>query len=158
MCYWCRYNCPCTWTAVYFDKAKHNHGGSAKLYTKWLNSAQLMTLGCPETKVIAPEACQTPLGITDAYLTSKTRGPQPRSNRKGIHMGLILHPPHWQMQIGTCETWGISLTDRAAGNKDVSGITHSWTNEIVNLGEQTHRQRFTCDTQWTGLEIHVHKH
>lgn len=80
---------------------------------------------------MAPEACQMPPGITDAYLTSKTWGPQPRSNRKGIHMGLILHTP-WQMQMGTYETWGISLTDRAAGNKNDGGITYWLTNEILN--------------------------
>lgn len=72
-----------------------------------------------------------PPGITGAYLTSKTWGPQPRSNRGGIHMGLILHTP-WQMQMGTYETWGISLTDRAASNKNVGCIAHWLTNEILN--------------------------
>lgn len=56
-----------------------------------------------ETKVIALEACQMLPGIIDVYLTSKTWGPEPRSNWKGVHMGLILHNP-WQMQMGAYET------------------------------------------------------
>ena len=94
---------------------------------------QLIKLMCWETKVMAPEACQAPPGITDAYLTSKTWGPQPRSNRTGIHMGLILHTP-WQMQMGTYETWGISLTDRAAGNKNIGRhrtLINQWDAELV---------------------------
>lgn len=74
-----------------------------------------------ETKVMAPEACQMPPGIPDAYLTSKTSGPQPRSNSKGTHVGLILHIP-WQMRMGTYETWGISLIDRD---------TKKWTYEAL---------------------------
>lgn len=70
-----------------------------------------------------------PPGITDAHLTSKTWGPQPRSDRIGIHKGLILHTP-WQMQMGTYETWGISLTDRAAGNKNGGGIAH-WLSSVI---------------------------
>lgn len=36
------------------------------------------------------------------------------------------------MQMGTYETWGISLTDRAASNKNLGGIAHWLTNEILN--------------------------
>lgn len=58
--------------AVYFYKAKHYGCGSADLCTKSLHCGQLIKLMCRETKVMAPEACQMPPGITDAYLTSKT--------------------------------------------------------------------------------------
>lgn len=61
--------------------------------------------------------------IKDLRSTAKVK-------QRGIHMGLILHTP-WQMQMGTYETWGISLTDRAAGNKNVAGTVHWLTNDIL---------------------------
>lgn len=128
---------------------KNSGRGCVSLCTKWLHTGQLIKIMCLGwgTKVMAPEACQM---WPDIIWHPQIWGPQPRSKgQKWIHMGFILHAP-WQMQMGTYETWGIWLTDRAVSTKTWMHqilINQFWVQKIKYYILAKQQQKPTKNTQ-----------
>lgn len=147
-----------------FLQGKHHGCGSVNLYTKSLHWGQLIKLMCRGNKSNSSWSLsnaawdyQHLFDIKDLRSTAKVK------QKRNTHGFNSTHP--LTDADGTYETWGISLTDRAASNKNVGGIAHWLTNEIVNYlsetGIQCYRQRFKVGvrerkTQSKGPEDHDH--
>lgn len=94
--------------------------------------------------------------VARRYLTSWTWGPQPRSNRrrKKTNTHIRLHAP-WQMQMGTYETWGIYVTDRAASTESAGCIRH-WLTSFGNK-RWSITSKSTRNINWNLLETYANR-